>query len=484
MSRSHSWGGILFLVCVPCLAGFPLYAGNGGEITVTSTAANQKALSVTVYNSDLALVRDVRKIDLPAGTVDLRFEDIASSIQPETVHIVSVTSPKALDVLEQNYEYDLLSPAKLLQKYVGKQVTLVRREIRDQSTVEVPVKATLLADNELPVWKVGNEIVTGMRADRYIFPDVPKNLYSQPTLIWLLQSRDAASETIEASYLAGKIKWVADYVLNVTTDEKTGALNGWVTINNNTGAAFRNARLQLVAGQVHVSAPRPTMMERRMYQMEAAAAPQFAQEAISEYHLYTLNRRTTLENNESKQISLLSASGVHIQKTFEVNGSASYYRSVLRPIVPIRDPVQVHLKFKNSKDNSLGMPLPEGTVRVYETDSHGQEQFIGEDHIAHTPKDEQLDLLIGNAFDIVEERKQTEYQSLGSNASESAYQITIRNHKEVPVTVQVNEPLGADWTMESSNHKYEKTSAFSVRFEVSVHANSQSVLDYRVRVKW
>ena len=484
MSRDSLRVRLSMMLSILLMAAMPVLAQTENPIPATSTAASQKDLSVTVYNSDLALVRDVRRVDIPVGTVELRFEDIAASIKPETVHIASQTSPNGLDVLEQNYEYDLLSPAKLLQKYVGKQVTLIRRELRDQSTAEVAVKATLLADNDSPVWQVGNEIITGMGADRYVFPDLPKNLYSQPTLIWLLQNRNSGGQTIEASYLAGKIQWVADYVLNVTSDEKTGALNGWVTINNNTGTVFRNAKLQLVAGQVHLAPPRPAMVARRMYEMAAAAPPPFAQEALSEYHFYTLNRRTTLENNESKQISLLSASNIRIQKTFEVNGSGMYYREVFRPSEPVKDPVQVHLKFQNSKDNSLGIPLPEGTVRVYQADSRGQEQFIGEDHIGHTPKDEKLDLLIGNAFDIVEERKQTDYQSLGPRASESAYQITLRDHKDQAVTVAVNEPLGGDWTMESANFKYEKTSAFSVRFEVPVPANGQAVLNYRVRVKW
>ncbi len=484
MNKPRFRGGVFIWVSL-VLGALSVFAQTNATVTATSTAANQTTLSVTVYNSDLALVRDVRRVDLPKGTVDLRFEDIAASIKPETVHITSVTSPKGLDVLEQNYEYDLLNPAKLLQKYVGKQVTLIRRELRDQSTVEVPVKATLLADNESPVWQVGNEIVTGMGADRYVFPDLPPNLYSKPTLIWLLENRNTGEQTIEASYLAEKIQWTADYVLNVSSNEKNGALNGWVTINNNTGASFRDAKLQLVAGQVH-QVPRQQIVHRYaiQYQMASPAAAQFGQESIAEYHLYTLGRRTTLANNESKQISLLSAANIHIHKTLEVNGSDLMYRSAVHSLNSMKNPVEVHLKFQNSKDNSLGMPLPEGTVRVYQADSHGREQFIGEDHIGHTPRDEKLNLMIGSAFDVVEERKQTEYHSLGLNASESAYEITIRNHKSEPIIVEVNEPLGGDWTMESSNFKYEKSSAFSARFEVPVAANGQAILNYRVRVRW
>jgi len=215
-----------------------------------------------------------------------------------------------------------------------------------------------------------------------------------------------------------------------------------------------------------------------------APQPQFAQEAISEYHLYTLERRTNLQQNETKQISLLASTGVHIDKLFEVDGQSFYYRAVQRPGEPFKDPVQVHLKFRNSQDNSLGQPLPAGTVRVYQGDSKGRAQFIGEDHIDHTPKDETLDLHIGNAFDIVEERKQTDFKTYGANTYEIAFEVTLRNHKPEPITVEVNEPIGGDWTMLDSNFKYEKTAAFACRFIVPVAANGESVLKYRVRVKW
>lgn len=220
------------------------------------------------------------------------------------------------------------------------------------------------------------------------------------------------------------------------------------------------------------------------YALKAANAPQFAQEAISEYHLYTLERRTTLQNNETKQISLLSSTGVHIEKHFEVNGQSYYFRSQQNPGAPFKDPVQVHLKFKNSEANSLGQPLPAGTVRVYQGDSKGRVQFIGEDSIDHTPKDETLDLHIGDAFDVVEERKQTDFRAFGSNTYEMAYQITLRNHKPDAIAVEVNEPIGGDWTMLESTYKYQKTAAFAAQFVVPVAANGEAVLKYRVRVHW
>src|SRR5208337_2937840 len=424
-----------WLVCGVAIT-FLMGAQSFAQNTVTSTQQDQKDLAVTVYNSNVALVRDVRRLRLPAGTLDLRYMDIAAQVNPATVHIVSLTAPKELSVLEQNYEYDLLSPQKLLQKYVGKELTLVRLVTENNSTKEVPVKATLLALNEAPVWKVGNEIITGMGADRYVFPDLPENLYSKPTLVWLLDNNRAGEQTVEASYLTNQVNWNADYVLTVRSDQKAADLNGWVTVINNSGTAFRNAQLQLVAGEVHrvseakAAAPRPMALRTAQ-----TVATQFVQEPISEYHLYTLERRTNIQENETKQISLLDATGVSFDKIFEVDGQQYYYHNAQRPGEPIKEPVQVHIKFKNSQENSLGIPLPAGTVRVYQGDSKGRVQFIGEDRIDHTPKDETVSLHIGNAFDVVAERKQTDFQRLGPHNVEVEYEISLRNHKPDPITV-------------------------------------------------
>ena len=297
------------------------------QTTVTSTEQDQKELAVTVYNSNVALVRDVRRIKLPEGSIDLRYMDIAAQVNPATVHIVSLTAPKELNVLEQDYEYDLLSPQKLLQKYVGKELTLVRVVTENNSTREVPMKAELLADNDGPVWKVGNEIITGMGADRYVFPDLPENLYSKPTLVWLLDNRRAGEQTVEASYLTNQMNWNADYVLTVHSDQKSADLNGWVTVVNQSGASFRNALLQLVAGELNRVTPNRGRMEYAMATKAMPAPPQFEQEAISEYHLYTLQRPTTIRENETKQISLLAAAGAAIDKVFEVDGQSYYYQN-------------------------------------------------------------------------------------------------------------------------------------------------------------
>ena len=449
----------------------------------TSTEADQQAQSLTVYNSNVALVRDVRNVRLPAGNLELRFADVAAQIEPETVRIVSLTTPRQLTVLEQDYRYDLMSPQKLLQFYVGKQVTLVRRMTENNSTKEVSMKATLLSDNNGPIWKVGDQIITGMPTDHYVFPSLPPDLYSKPTLVWLLDNPSAGEKKIEADYMTRSVDWNADYVLTLPSEASVADLSSWITVKNSSGVNFRNTQLQLVAGQVHQATRNIMPRAQGVMMMEAkAAAPGISQEGLSEYHLYTIQRPVTLPNNSSKQIAFVRASGIKMQKTYEINGRQSYFYSSYRGGQPRKEPVQAHLKFKNSEANSLGVPLPEGVVRVYQADSRGRMQFVGEDRISHTPKDEELNLYVGNAFDVTAERKQMDFQRLGNNVYETAFQVTIRNHKKEAVTVDVNEPVTGTWTVLQSNYKYEKTSAFTLRFQVPVAADGQSVLNYRVRV--
>ena len=299
--------------------------------TPSTTQKDQVDLAVTVYNSNVALVRDVRQLSIPSGNFSLKFEDVAASINPQTVHFRSLSEPTKLSVIEQNYEYDLLDPSKLLQKYVGREVTLVRGEEENNSTKWVETKALLLSDNNGPVWKIGDEIVTGIPTDQYRFPDLPENLYSKPTLVWMLENGGPKSQRVEASYLTNNMNWNADYVLTVIRDEKTADLDGWVTLANNSGAAYKNAKLQLVAGEVHRVAPVRMKMES-FGAVAGAAAPaaQFEQENFSEYHLYSLARRTSIEDKESKQISLLNASGVAVEKLLLVTGQPYYYRMMRR----------------------------------------------------------------------------------------------------------------------------------------------------------
>jgi hypothetical protein len=450
----------------------------------STTLDDQTDLAVTVYNSSLALVRDVRTVRLASGPSHLDFMDIAATVNPATVHLRSLTDPASLSVLEQNYEYDLLDPEKLLHKYVGRDVTLIRTVEDATGSHEATVTARLLSDNGAPVWRIDGAIVTGLRADSIRFSEMPGNLYSRPTLIWTLDNRGATSQRIEASYLASQLSWNADYVLTVARDDRHADLDGWVTVSNGSGTSFRNARLQLVAGDVH----RVQKAVGRTAVDEVAAArpapPPMAEESFSDYHLYTLGRRTTINNSETKQVSLLEATGFPIQKRYVVDGQAYYYRNALHPGAPIKDVVQVYYQFRNDTAGSLGMPMPAGTIRVYQADSSGSLQFVGEDRIDHTPKDETLNLKIGDAFDVVCERRQTDFERIAPNVYELAYEITLRNHKTTPVTVEVNEPVGGTWRMLQSTRAWTKTDAWAAQFQVPVAANGASTLRYRMRITY
>jgi hypothetical protein len=452
----------------------------------SSSLSDQVDLAVTVYNSEIALVRDVRTLQFPRGVFDLRFMDIAATVNPATVHFRSLTEPSRVSVLEQNYEYDLLEPDKLLRKYVGRDVTLVRLRQENGATVSEDVKARLLSFNNAPVWRIGNEIVTGMHADHIRFPDLPENLFARPTLIWSIQNSGVSSHRVEASYLATKLSWNADYVLTVARDDKSADLDGWVTLTNGSGTSFKNAKLQLVAGDLNrvrqILVGGLARDEARLAK-EAAAAP-MAQEAFSDYHLYTLGRKTTINNSETKQVSMLGATSVPIQKRYVVDGQAFYYRNAQHPGAPLKDVVQVYYQFKNEERGNLGMPMPSGVVRVYQSDSTGGVQFVGEDRIGHTPKDETLNIKIGNAFDVVAERKQVDFEKVASGVYEVEYEVTLRNHKTVPATVEVNEPIGGTWRMLRSTHQWTKTDAWAAQFSVAVGADASSTLKYRVRVTY
>ncbi len=454
----------------------------------TSTLEDQKSVAITVYNSNLGLVKDTRTLRIPRGTSLLRFMDVAQQINATSVHIKSITAADALNVVEQSYEYDLLNPQKLLDKYVGKEITLVLRTVQNNSETLTPTKATLLSNNSGQVWQIGEQIIINptnvaeMRFDR-----LPQDLIAKPTLVWTLTNTGAESHTIEASYLTQGMGWRSDYVVVVNQNDTKADLNGWVTINNNSGTSYRNAELKLVAGDVN--RVRDEAVNGRMQAMEmrvagAAAAPQFQEQSFFEYHLYSLQRPTTLKNNETKQISLLSAANLNVKKELVVNGQAFYYQGYNNPGEPVKEKVGVFVGFKNAKENNLGLPLPAGVVRVYKADTTGAQQFVGEDRIDHTPKDENVRIKLGDAFDVIAERKQMDYKNISRRVFEYAYEIRIRNHKEEAISVIVNEPIGGDWEIVNSTFPAEKTAAFAARFTVPVAKDGEAVLSYRVRVKF
>jgi hypothetical protein len=345
----------------------------------------------------------------------------------------------------------------------------------------------LLANNNGAVWQIGDQIVINPSNIAEIrFPQLPDSLIAKPTLVWRLASGRDAAQAVEASYLTGGINWRSDYVVLVNSNETRADLTGWVTIENNSGAEYRNAELKLVAGDVH-RAPSMQAYQAKMrdeISARAAAEKDFKEESFFEYHLYTLQRRTTIKNAQTKQISLLDANGVGVNKQFIIYGQPYYYHGYNNPGEPIKEKIGVYIEVANSEKNGLGLPLPAGVVRLYKSDSSGGQQFIGEDRIDHTPKDETVKLKVGDAFDIVGERKMTDYRVVSDRVYEYAYQIVIRNHKKEAVTIIVNEPIGGDWAMISSSHKWEKTAAFAARFTVPVASDGSATLSYRVRVRW
>ena len=453
---------------------------------LTTTLDDQSELSLTVYNSDVALVRDVRNLQLTQGVGNLRFMDIAATVNPATVHFRSLTEPSQVSVLEQNYEYDLLDPDKLLRKYVGREVTLMRNRQEGGTTRQEEVKAVLLSYNNGPVWKIGNEIVTGLNADHIRFPELPDTLYTRPTLIWTVQNDGAAKHRVEASYLARSLAWNADYVFTVARDDKTADLNGWVTLTNNSGTSFKNAKLQLVAGDLNrVRQELGKVADMAMNAPSARAAEErMAQESFSDYHLYTFGRKTTINNSQTKQVSMFDGTDVPVSKRYVVEGQSHYYHNQMHPGSPIKDSVQVFYQFKNEEKSGLGLPMPAGVLRVYQQDSKGGTQFVGEDRIMHTPKDETLNIKIGNAFDVICERNQTDFQKIAPNVYELEYEITLRNHKATAIQVEVNEPIGGTWRMVTSSHQWTKTSAWAAQFKVPVAVDGTAVLKYRVRITY
>jgi hypothetical protein len=443
-----------------------------------STADDRESVAITVYNQNFGLVREIRDLSIGKGRIGLEFADVASTIQSETVHMRPLSGPR-LDILEQNYQYDLLSPQKLLEKYVGKSVKLYRwneKEGRDEV-----VDAEVLSVNNGTVLIIGNEI-TFNYPGRIAFPEVPEDLIARPTLMWQLDSR-ADRQKIEASYLAGGMNWKADYVMVLDDRDEQADLTGWVTLTNQSGATYRDARLKLVAGDVQRLAPEPAARMKAVMAMEEAGRQDFSEEAFFEYHLYTLDRPTTVKNNEQKQVTLLEAPGFEVDKRLIYYGAAYYYRGQYGQ-VESNSKVGVYIDFENAEDNGLGMPLPAGVVRVYKSDASGAQQFVGEDRIDHTPRDERVRIKMGEAFDVVGERRQMDFDVIGECVNESEWQVQIRNHKDEAVEVELMEPIGADWQILSSSHRYEKLDAHTFKFTIEVPARGETTVTYRVRVRW
>ena len=452
-----------------------------------STLDDQQSVAVTIYNEDLALVKETRRVALDPGRNRIALRDVSARMRPETAQLRSLSNPGGFDLLEQNFDFDLLTPAKLIEKYTGRTVRVIRTH--PTTGAETIESAKVLSTAEGAVLQIGDRIEIGAPG-RIVFDGVPPNLRDRPTLVTELQNRVPGTQDVELTYLSGGLSWQADYVAELNAGDNALDLNGWVTLTNRSGTAYPRAKLQLVAGDVN----RVRQEMRRASVMadavmaKSAAAPAMAQETLFEYHLYTLQRPTTLADNQTKQVALLNAAAVPVKKELLLNGSDYYYRSSVGDIGQ-KMKTAVYVEFMNTESARLGQPLPKGVVRVYKRDSAGNAQFVGEDRIDHTAKNEKVRLRLGEAFDVTADKRQTDFRrreptNKASYVAESAFEIVLRNAKSEAVTVTVREPVPSDWTMLEESQPHAKVASGTAEWQVRVPANGNTSLKYRVLVRY
>ena len=452
-----------------------------------STLSDQQSVAVTIYNQDLALVKDTRKVNIKTGLNALALRDVSAQMRPETALLRSINAPGSLSLLEQNFDFDLLTPQKMLEKYVGKTVSIVKTNYKTGE--ETTEQATVLSANDGVVLKIGNRIETGLPG-RIVYDNVPENLRDRPTLVTQINNKGATDQTVELSYLTGGLGWKADYVAELNDKENQLDLSGWVTLTNTSGASYKNAKLQLVAGDVNrvQEQMRPMAKSMRGEVMMADAAAPMQEEGLLEYHLYTLDRPTNIMEAQTKQVALLSANSVPARKELVLKG-ADYYYSGQYGEIGTKMKVGVFIEFDNKEASKLGMPLPKGVLRVYKKDSKGNAQFVGEDNIDHTPKNETVRLKLGEAFDVTADKKQTDFKLLpnpqkGHSAYESAYELTLKNAKKEKVTVTVQEPIGGDWKIVSETAPHTKANSHLALWKIDIPAEGSTTLTYRAQVKY
>jgi hypothetical protein len=460
------------------LAAMLASAAAADPVERVSTLADQRAVGITIYNANLALVRDRRHVTLPKGESHLALRDVSAKIQPETALLQSLTAPGRLTVVEQNFDYDLLSPQKLLEKYVGRDVDVIRTDPR--TGVRHAERARVLATNDGVVLRYADRIETAVDGT-LSFPSLPADLRDRPTLVTDVSNATDGEQDVELTYLSGGLSWKADYTALLNAGDDRLDLRGLITLHNESGTAYRNAAVQLVAGDVNVVQPQMLQAIGRVQAMAAAAPPLPTEQGLLEYHLYTLARRTTVADNQTKQVELLNANAVPVTKTLELRGQPYYYRSAAADL-GTRLKVGTYLTFRNA-GGDLGIPLPRGAVRVYKRDNAGTAQFVGSDAIDHTPKNETVRLHLGDSFDVTATKKQTDFKAVSSASTyESAYEIVLRNAKPTAETVLVVEPIPGDWTMLASSSPFQKTSSSTATWSIHIPAEGSTTLAYRVRL--
>lgn len=452
-----------------------------------TTLDDQVSVAVTIYNENLALIKDQRKVTLNQGLNHLAYRGVSAQIRPETAMLRSLSVNTGFQVIEQNFDFDLLTPDKLLDHYVGHQIKIATlNPATGKETIE---NAVVLSTNNGVVVKIGQRIETNPHG-RYIFAQLPESLRDEPTLVTRVISPASKPQTLELSYLSGGLSWKADYVAELNANDNQLDLLGWVTLDNKSGTQYKQAKLQLVAGDVNRVKEQLVYRQKAMARRESidTVAGSMSEESLFEYHLYSLNRPTDIANNQTKQVSLLSASSVPVSKQFVLQGQDYYYRNRY-DMIGQKLKVGVFVEFENRKKNGLGIPLPKGIVRVYKNDQSGNAQFIGEDRIDHTPKNESIRLKLGDAFDITAKRKQTRFAKRSAPdpfnyVFEADYEIELKNAKNEPVSVLVREPIPGDWKMLKENHPHQKVVSGVAQWMIRIPAEDSQTLAYRVLVRY
>ena len=432
----------------------------------------QTNLNVTIYNDNRALVKDERQVTLAKGLNELAFSGVSANMMPQT----AILSGIGLTTQEQNFNFDLLNQESLLQKSVGQTVHTEYIDPNGKITNNV---ATLLSyNNGRPVLKIGGKIETNYPG-RIVFDQVPANLRADPTLVVSVNSEHDVNEPVQLDYLTTGMSWNADYVARLDADEKLMNLNGFVTLTNHSGTDYNNALLQLVAGKVN------TVREERIYSDNAprkvkavAMADGMAMEGenLSDFYIYTVPHKTTLLSNQTKQIALLSGTGISINKTYELDNVFSVYSDEIAKVKP-----QIYLTFKNSADNKLGVPLPKGVVRLYKQDAKGRTQFVGEDRIYHTANDETIRLKMGEAFNLTGSMKRTSFNKVSDKVTTAGFEVTLKNGSDAPVTVDVKQSFPNGYKLMEQSVESEKLTSNQVKWKVQVPAKGDIKFTYKVR---
>ncbi len=425
----------------------------------------QTDMAVTVYNNNFAVVRDIRELTIAKGVQTYRFTNVAGKIEPTSVMLKSLSDKNRIEILEQNFEYDLVGTDRLLQKYINESI-LVSTKKQDVH------QGTLLnsQDSDIILQRPNGSVLVCKSSNiaTIEFPTLPQGLITQPTLVWLLQSQKGGVVPCEISYTTKGINWHCEYVAVSNANDTALQLAGWVSIENRSGAVYRDAKIKLVAGDVHRAQPRPRRAEMA-YMTKAAGEEQFKEEAFFEYHLYTLQRPATLANNQVKQVALFANTRIKSQKKYIYNARSD------------AENIRVVLEFRNDKQSGLGIPLPKGKIRVFKEQA-GTQEFIGEDRIDHTPRDERVRLEVGNAFDIKGQRTVKKVEKIGNGRRETV-EITLRNHKDKAIDIIVVEQFYGDWQFLTETPPVVKKDARSAEFRIKVPQHGKRTFEYMVLYK-